>query len=124
MQNVDTLKTTESRTDAGVGTGDLLGGSVIVEMRSAHPPYKTWQEEGYGPFVIHGETFAVTRNVGAFDSPLKWRVSHVATGIAIPHTAAETKVQARDAALNVLGGIGPEKFHAALAKARELIACA
>ncbi len=117
----DTQSTATAR---AVSSGALLGVLVKVEMRSAHPPYNTWQEDGYGPFELHGETFAVTRNVGALDSPLKWRVSHVATGIAIPRTAAETKEKARAEAITVLGEIGPKKFHAALAKARTLIACA
>jgi hypothetical protein len=92
-------------------------------MRSAHPPYKTWKELGHGPFEIHGEQFAVTRNVGALDSPMKWRVSHVATGVAIPQTEGETMEIARDAGVGVLSQVGPEKFHAALARARRLIAC-
>lgn len=120
----DSKPTLETPPAVGLGSSDLLGVLVKVEMRSAYPPYETWQEDGYGPFELHGETFAVTRNVGALDSPLKWRVSHVATGIAIPRTAAETKEKAHAEALTVLEEIGPKKFHAALAKARTLIACA
>jgi hypothetical protein len=105
------------------GTGQPCDpNDVIVEMRNARPPYRTWRELGHGPFEIHGEQFAVTRNVGALDSPLKWRVSHVATGIAIPSTEAESKTAARDAGLGVLSAVGPEKFHAALTLARDMIA--
>lgn len=95
---------------------------VVIEMRSAHPPYKTWREIGHLPFEFYGERFAVTRNVNALDSPYKFRVSHIATGIAIPQSDGETKIEAKAAGLAALAKVSEKKFKAALAKARVAIA--
>jgi hypothetical protein len=95
--------------------------TIMVSVRSARPPYDTWKEEGYDPFEVHGEQFAITRNIGALDSPNRWRVSHVNLGCALPNTSAPTKAEAKDAAIAVLNHIGPDKLSEALATARQII---
>lgn len=96
---------------------------ILVEMRSGREPHKTWRELGHLPFEMHGEKFAVTRNVAALNKHQAWRVSHVATGAAIPHSIGATKEEARDAGMKSVVDIGDEKFHAALGRLRNIIAC-
>lgn len=97
---------------------------VIVEMRSAHPPFKTWRELGHMPFEVFGEQFAVTRNTAArLAGSLKWKVTHVATGIAVPRTGSDSQKDAVQEARSMLEFIGEKQFKAALSRAREAIAC-
>jgi len=95
---------------------------VTVKMRSAHYPFNTWDEAGWLPFEMHGEQFAVTRIPCALDSPIRWRVSHVATGVALPSTASETQEEAKTKGIDALTNAGPEKFKTALDRVRETIA--
>jgi hypothetical protein len=97
--------------------------TIMVEMRSKLQPHKTWSEPGYLPFEMHGEQFAVTRNVAALDSPIRWRVSHVKTGAAIPSSDGETHAEAKANGIASLTKVGPEKFQQALSRLREHIAC-
>lgn len=92
--------------------------TINVEMRSAHPPHKTWSEPGYLPFEMFGERFAVTRHPSNLDGPEPWRVSHVATGVAIPNTGAKSHTEARDLARLFLGDVGEKKFKDGLARLR------
>lgn len=97
--------------------------NVIVEMRSSEPPFKTWRELGYLPFEMFGEKFAVTRNAASgLVGELKWRVSHVATGVAVPRTGSDSKKYSAKAARDELEFVGEEKFKAALARVRATIA--
>lgn len=97
---------------------------VIVEVRTREHPGKPFRELGYLPFEMFGEQFAVTRNLaGGLSGALKWRVSHVATGTALPRTGSDSQEVAVKNARNELEFIGEKKFKAALAKVREFIAC-
>jgi ribosomal protein L37E len=94
---------------------------ITVKMRTAHYPFNTWDEAGWLPFEMHGERFAVTRIPCALDSPIRWRVSHVGTGVALPDTDSARQEEAKAKAIEVLTKQGAEKLKAALDLARRII---
>lgn len=94
--------------------------TVSVEIRSNLPPYATFPGVGYLAFVVHGERFAVTLVPGITKSQ-PFRVSHVATGCAVPNTDACTKELAQQVGREFLESLTPEKLQASLAKVRALI---
>lgn len=93
-----------------------------IKMRSARPPYDTWEVDGYLPFEVHGERFAVTRIPCALNDDLQWRATHIETGTAVQATAC-AKMEGVPPLLQELAAkSNPEKLRQGLAKVRAIIA--
>lgn len=96
--------------------------TVVVKLRTAGPPYVELYEMGYLAFEQYGERFAVTRIVGGLDRKHIWRVTHVATGTALPGTEALKKKRARANGLAVLAQTSEEKLKAEIERAKAVLA--
>jgi len=82
-----------------------------VTCRSAE---HSWTTEGFLPFEIYGEKFAVTENLGF------WRATHIKTGAAVPCTDCSRKTSVKKAALAVLEKAGEAAFKKAIKSIKAL----